>query len=155
MISVSVIFDTVKTHSCSSNKGYFFNLEYKMFSRNIKGVAKVLEIYGSVIFDCSIRSEIGHVIALQDQSYYVPGLPNYSYIIYPQGICTPEGFKGTLIAHFRYDHDSYKDLNLKDYNPGWYEDKLVENFTSSMPQTTTFQLTNILFLPRYIMRSSH
>ena len=44
--SVSVIFDTGATYSCSSNRGYFVKLEEKTFSRKLKCIAKVLEIYG-------------------------------------------------------------------------------------------------------------
>ena len=42
--SVSVIFDTGATYSCSSNKGDFVKLEYKMFPRNLKGISKGLEV---------------------------------------------------------------------------------------------------------------
>ena len=41
--SVSVIFDTRDTYSCSSNKGDFVKLEYKTLPRKLKGIAKVLE----------------------------------------------------------------------------------------------------------------
>ena len=44
--SVSVIFDTGATYSCSSNKGDFVKLEEKKFPRNLKGIAKGLEISG-------------------------------------------------------------------------------------------------------------
>ena len=44
--SVSVIFDTGSTYLCSSNKGDFVKLEEKKFPRNLKGIAKGLEIYG-------------------------------------------------------------------------------------------------------------
>ena len=40
--SVSVIFDTGATYSCSSNKGYCVKLEEKKFPRKLKGIAKVL-----------------------------------------------------------------------------------------------------------------
>ena len=40
--SVSVIFDTVATYSCSFNKGYFVKLKEKKFPRNLKGIAKGL-----------------------------------------------------------------------------------------------------------------
>ena len=43
--SVSVIFDTGTTYSCSSNKGYFVELEEKTFPRKTKGIAKVLSIF--------------------------------------------------------------------------------------------------------------
>ena len=46
VISVSVIFDTGATYSCSSNKGDFVKLEEKSFPRYFKGIANGLEIYG-------------------------------------------------------------------------------------------------------------
>ena len=49
--SVSVIFDTVDTYSCSSNKGDFVKLEEKKFPRNLKGISKGLEIYGFGIIE--------------------------------------------------------------------------------------------------------
>ena len=42
--SVSVIFDTGATYSCYSNKGDFVKLGEKKFPRNIKSIAKGLEI---------------------------------------------------------------------------------------------------------------
>ena len=51
------------------------NLEEKKPPRNTKGVEKVLEIYGFGIVKYSVRSESGHMIALRDQAYHVPGLP--------------------------------------------------------------------------------
>ena len=42
VISVSVIFETGATYSCSPNKGDFVNLEEKAFSINLKGIAKGL-----------------------------------------------------------------------------------------------------------------
>ena len=36
--SVSVIFDTGATYSCSSNKGDFVKIEEKKFSRKLKGI---------------------------------------------------------------------------------------------------------------------
>ena len=79
--SVSVIFDTGDTYSCSSNKGEFVKLEEKTFPRRLKGTAKGLEISGFGIVEYYVRSEIGHMIALQDQAYYVPGLPKDLRII--------------------------------------------------------------------------
>ena len=38
--SVLVIFDNGDTYSSSSNKGYFVNIEEKIFQRNLKGIAK-------------------------------------------------------------------------------------------------------------------
>ena len=46
-----------------------------MFPINIKGISKGLEIYGFRIVEYSVRSEIGLMIALRDQEYYVVGLP--------------------------------------------------------------------------------
>ena len=117
--SVSIIFDTGATYLCYSNKGYFVKLEEKTFPRNLKGISKGLEISGFWIVEYSIRSESGCMIALQDQAYYVPGLPKDLRIIYPQGIFTSEGYKGTFIAQYNDDHDSYVDLNLKEDKPCW------------------------------------
>ena len=75
VISVAVIFDTGATYSYSSNKGDFLKLEEKTFSRNLKGIAKGLEIYGFGIVEYSVRSESGRMIALRAQAYYLPGLP--------------------------------------------------------------------------------
>ena len=79
--SVLVIFDTVDTYSCSTNKGDFVKLEEKKPPRNLKGTAKGLEIYGFGIVEYSIRSESGRMIALWYQAYYVPGLPKDLRII--------------------------------------------------------------------------
>ena len=81
--SFSVIFDTVDTYSCSSKKGYSVKLEGETFPRNLKGIAKGLEIYGFGIVEYSVRSESERMIALQDQAYYVPGLPKDLRIISP------------------------------------------------------------------------
>ena len=62
------------------------NLEEKKSPRRLEGIAKGLEISGFGIVEYSVRSEIGRMIALQDQAYYVPGLPKDLRIIYPQGI---------------------------------------------------------------------
>ena len=43
---ISVIFDTGYTYSCSSKKVGFLDIEEKVFPRNIKGIAKGLEISG-------------------------------------------------------------------------------------------------------------
>ena len=86
LISVSVIFDTGATYSCSSNKGDFVNLEDKMLPRKIKGIAKGLEISGFGIVEYSVRSDSGNMIALRTQAYFVTGLPKYLLIIYPQCI---------------------------------------------------------------------
>ena len=67
--SVSVIFDTGATYSCSSNKGDFVNLEEKIFPRNIKDIAKVLEIYGFGIVEYYVRSESGRIIALRNHAW--------------------------------------------------------------------------------------
>ena len=56
VISVSVIFDTGNTYSCSSNKGYFVKLDYKTFPINLKGIEKGLEISGFGIVKYSFRS---------------------------------------------------------------------------------------------------
>ena len=117
--SVSVIFDTGTTYSCSSNKGDFVKLEEKKFPRKLKGTAKGLQIYGFGIVEYSVRSESGSMIALRAQAYYVPELPKYLRIISPQGIRTSEGYKGTFIAHCHDEQDGYAELNLKEDKPGW------------------------------------
>ena len=61
-----------------------------MFSINIKGIAKGLEISGFGFVEYSFRSEIGRIIALWDQAYYVLVLPKDFRIISPQGIHTSE-----------------------------------------------------------------
>ena len=66
--SVSVIFDTGVTYSCHSNKGDFVNLEEGKSPRNLKGIAKGLEISGFGIVEYSDRSESGPMIALRDQA---------------------------------------------------------------------------------------
>ena len=81
--SFSVIFDTGATYSYSSNKGDFVKLEEKTFPRNLKGIAKGLEIFGFGIVEYSVRSESGRIIALWDEEYYVPGLPKVLCVIYP------------------------------------------------------------------------
>ena len=72
-----------------------------------KGIVKGLEISGFGIVEYSVRSESGRMIALRVQAYYVPGLPKDLLIIYPQGIHTSEGYKGTFIYHCNDDHDGY------------------------------------------------
>ena len=62
--------------------------KYKTLPRKLKGIAKGLEISGFGIVEYSIRNESGPMIALQDQAYYVPGLPTDFCIIPPQGIHT-------------------------------------------------------------------
>ena len=124
--SVSVIFYTGATYSCSSNKGDFVKLGEKKYPRNLKGIAKGLEISGFGIVEYSVRSEIGCTIALRAQAYYVPGLPKNLRIISPQGICTSERYKVTFIGHFHDEQDGYAELNLKEDKPGWQKAKPVE-----------------------------
>ena len=66
------------------------------------------------------------MIALRSQTCYVPGLPKDLRIIYPQGIHTSDGYKGTFIAHFHDEQDIYAELNLKEDKPGWHNAKLVD-----------------------------
>ena len=75
VISVSIIFYTGSTYSCSSNKGYFLKIEEKTFPRNIKDIAKDFDISEFGIVEYSVRSESGSMIAFCAQTYYVPGLP--------------------------------------------------------------------------------
>ena len=65
-------------------------LEEKKFPRNLKVIAKGLEISGFGIVEYYVRSESGRMIALRDQAYYVPGLPKDLRIISSQGIRTSE-----------------------------------------------------------------
>ena len=81
VISVSVIFDTRANYSCSSNKEDLLKLEEKTFPRNIKGIAKRLDISGFGIVEYSVRSKSGRTIALRYQAYYVSGLPKDLRII--------------------------------------------------------------------------
>ena len=90
--------------------------------RNLKDTAKGIDISRFEIIEYSVRSESGHMIALQDQAYYVPGLSMDLRIISPKGICTSEGYKGTLIAHFHGEHDSYAELHFKEDKPGLHKD---------------------------------
>ena len=88
-------------------------LEEKKSPRRLKGIAKGLEISGFGIVEYSYRSESGHMIALRAQAYYVPGLPKDLRIIYPQGIRTSEGYKGTFIAHCNDEQDGYAEINFE------------------------------------------
>ena len=128
MRSVSVIFDTGATCLCSSNKGNFVELKDKILPRNIKGMEKGVEISEFGIVEYSVRSKSRCIIALQDQAYYVPGLPNHFCIIYPRGICTSEGYNGTFIAHFRDEHDIFAELDFKEDNPGWKKVEPLNRF---------------------------
>ena len=56
-------------------------LKEKTFSRDIKGIAKGLEISVFGIVGYSVRSESGRIIALRAQAYCVPGLPKDLQII--------------------------------------------------------------------------
>ena len=121
MSSVSVIFDTRATYSCSCNKGDFLKLEENIFPIKIKGIAKGLHISGFGIVKYS-----GRMISLWAQEYYFPGLPKDFHIISPQGICTSEGYKGNFIDHFHNEHGSYAKLNLKKDKPCWQKAEPVE-----------------------------
>ena len=66
------------------------------------------------------------MILLQDQAYHVPGLPKDLRIIYPQGILTSEGYKGTFVSHCHDEQDVYAELNLKEDKPGWQKAEPVE-----------------------------
>ena len=91
-------------------------------------IAKGLEISGFGIVRYSVRSESGRMIALHAQVYYVPGLAKDLCIIYSQGICTSEVYKGTFIAHFHDEQDGYVELDLKEDKPGWKKAEPVEKF---------------------------
>ena len=89
-----------------------------MFPRKVKGIAKCLDIYGFWIVEYSVRSESRCMIVIWDHEYYVPGLPKYLRIISPQGISTSELYKGTFIANFHDEHDSYAVINLSNILSG-------------------------------------
>ena len=110
---VAVIFYTGATYYFYYNKGDFVGLEENMLPRKIKGIAKGLDISGFGIVTYYVSSDSWHMIALRYQAYYVPVLPKYLCIIFPQGICTSEGYTGFYIAHFHDEHDSYVKLNLR------------------------------------------
>ena len=124
--SVSVIFDTRSTYSCSSEKGDFLKLEENTFPRNIKGIEKGLDISGFGIVEYSVRSESVCIIALWDKYFYVPGLPKDLGIISPQSIRTSEGCKCTSVAHCHDEQDGYAELNLKEDKQGWQKAEPVE-----------------------------
>ena len=75
------------------------DLEENMFPRNSKVTAKGLEVPGFGIVEYPVKSESGRIIALRDQEYYVPGLPKYLCIIYPQSIFKSKGYTGTVISN--------------------------------------------------------
>ena len=124
--SVSVIFYTGDNYSCSYKKGDFVKLEEKMFPKKLKGTEKCPETSGFGIIKYSGRSESGRMIALRDQTYYVPGLPKYLRIISPQVIHTSEGYKSTFIDNFHDEHDIYAEINLMEDKPGWQKAEPVE-----------------------------
>ena len=62
--SVSVIFYTGNTYSCFSDKRDFVKLEENTFPRNIKCIAKGIDISGFGIVEYSVRSESGRMIEL-------------------------------------------------------------------------------------------
>ena len=87
------------------------------------------------------------MIALWAWAYYLPGLPKYLRIISPQGIRTPEGYKGTFIDHFHDDHDGYSELDLKEEKPGWkkaepFERVYVKYYLKNNLPTHKATLTN-------------
>ena len=49
-------------------------LEEEIPPRNIKGIAKGIEISGFGIVEYYVRSESGSIIKYQDQEYYITGL---------------------------------------------------------------------------------
>ena len=51
------------------------DIEEKTFLRNIKGIAKALEISVFGIVKYSAKRKIGYMISLRDKEYYVPGSP--------------------------------------------------------------------------------
>ena len=88
-------------------------LEEKMFPINLKGTAKVLEIYGFGIVEYSARGKSARMIALRDQAYYVTGSTHDFCIIYSQGIHTSELYRGTFIGNCHDENDIYAELNFE------------------------------------------
>ena len=70
--SVSVIFDTGATYSCSSNKCDFVKLEYKTFPRKLKGIAKGLELsWECFIFKIHKVTLVGRtLVSISSVKYY-------------------------------------------------------------------------------------
>ena len=56
-------------------------LEEKIPPIKLKGIEEGLDIYGFGMVKYSVRSESGRMIALRDQTYYVPRLPKDLRII--------------------------------------------------------------------------
>ena len=126
MTSVSVIFVNVETYSCSSNKIYCVDIEYKIYPINIKGIDKFLDIYGFSIVEYSVRSESGRIIMIPNQKYYVPRLLEYLFIISPKVILTSEGYKVAFISHCNDDNYRYVEIKLIEYKPVWQKLNPVE-----------------------------
>ena len=99
-----------------------------MLPINLMIITEGMEIYEFGIVEYYVRSESGCMIELQDQAYYVPGLPKDLRIISPQGICISEGYKGTFIANCHDEHDSYVEPNLKEDKLSWQKTKIVQKF---------------------------
>ena len=63
-----------------------------------------------------------------NHAYYVPGLLEYLFIIYPQVILTLEGYKVAFVAHCHDDNDRYVEINLTEYKPVWQKLNTMESF---------------------------
>ena len=68
IISVSIFFDTVETHSCYYNKRDFVDIEYKTPPIYLQSIYEGLEISEFRNFNYSHRGDIGCIIALQDHA---------------------------------------------------------------------------------------
>ena len=62
------------------------DLEEKTPTIKVKFIDKGLTIFGFGIAEYYVRNESGHMIALQDQTHYIPELPKDLHIISTQGI---------------------------------------------------------------------
>ena len=79
------------------------------------------------------------MIALQDQAYYVPGLPKDLRIISPQGICTLEGYKGNFLAHCHDEHDGFVELNLRRTSQAGRRLNLLRGLRQVGPKEQTYK----------------
>ena len=60
---------------------------------------------GFGIVDYSARVYSGHIIALRDQAYYVPGLTKDLCTIYLQASFTSGVYKGTFVEYCHNEHN--------------------------------------------------
>ena len=80
---IQFIFDTGATYLYYSNKVDFLELEDREIPINLKFIDKGLGIYEFGFVENQYRIEILHIIAIQDQTYNITGLPKDLCIIPP------------------------------------------------------------------------